>query len=80
MFWGNISLRKSDQASSAVVIRLNSDDGAVRFFKADVDLGARQTHPTLKEKVVMVFLESGHSFWFIRNASIKYITHSSKEA
>jgi len=27
----------------------------------------------------MVFLGVGHSFWLIRNASVKYITHDSKE-
>ncbi len=80
MFSDNISLRKSDQTSTAVIIKLNSGDGAVRFFKAEADLGARQTYSTLKKKIIMVFLELSHSFWFIRNASIKYITHKSKKA
>ena len=67
------------QDTTAIVIKLNSGDGAVRFFQEGKDLSAHQTHPEAKKKVVMVFLGVGHSFWLIRNASVKYITYNAKE-
>ncbi|KAL2056596.1 hypothetical protein ABVK25_002990 [Lepraria finkii] len=76
---GKVSVRESHQETTAIVIKLNSGDGAVRFFQGGKDLGARQTYPGAKKKSVMVFLGVGHSFWLIRNASVKYITHDSKE-
>lgn len=74
-----MSVRESHQGTTAIVIKLNSGDGAVRFFQRGKDLGARQTYPGAKKKAVMVFLGVGHSFWLIGDASIKYITHGSKE-
>ena len=74
-----MSVRESYQETTAVVVKLNSGDGAVRFFKGDEDLGARQTYPGAKKRVVMVFLSAGHSIWLIGSASVKYITHNSKE-
>lgn len=75
---GKVSVRESHQETTAIVVKLNSGDGAVRFFQGGKDLGARQTYPGAKTKAVMVFLGVGHSFWLIRNASVKYITHDSK--
>jgi len=62
------------QKAFAVVIKLNSGDGAVRFFQGSKDLGDRQTGPKEKERVVMIVMEAGQSCWLLGNALVKFIS------
>ena len=76
---GKVVVREPSQRITAIVIRLNSGEGAVRFVKGNRDVGARETGPGANKKVKMVFLSVGHSCWQIGDASVKYITHVPKE-
>lgn len=64
---------------TAVVIKLNKGEGAVRFFEGSQDLGIRLTKLESKDAAVMVFLNANHSFWVIGNASVKHIVSVSNE-
>ena len=72
-------VREPGQRTTAIVIKLNSGEGAVRFVKDDRDVGARETGPGKENTVKMVFLSVGHSCWQIGDASVKYITHVPRE-
>lgn len=76
---GKVLVRETSQRTTAVVIKLNSGEGAVRFIKGDRDVGARETGPGVEKKVKMVFLSVGHSCWQIGDAAVKYITYVPKE-
>ncbi len=76
---GKVVVREPVQRTAAIVIKLNSGEGAVRFVKGDRDVGARETGPGEEKKVKMVFLSVGHSCWQIGDACVKYITHVPKE-
>lgn len=71
-----VLVQTTNQEITAIVVRLNSGDGAVRFFRKDKDLGAREMRPGATDRATMVILGLVHSFWLIGNVSIRYITHS----
>ncbi|KAL9099177.1 MAG: hypothetical protein Q9187_009535, partial [Circinaria calcarea] len=50
---GTVSVKGPFQHPTAIIIKLNSGDGAVRFFRGRKDLGDRQTDPGKKEEVIM---------------------------
>ena len=56
-----VLIRETSQRTTAVVIKLNSEEGAVRFIKDNQNIGARETDSGVEKKVKMVFLSVGHS-------------------
>lgn len=77
--FNKVSMQESYQQTIAIIIKLNSENHVVRFFKSDKDVDAHQTDLEVKKKIVMMFLNVDHSCWLIRNASVKYITHDWKK-
>lgn len=72
-----VTIRESSQQTTAIVVKLNSGEGSVRFFKGKdyQDVGARETGPNEPKRVKMVFLSVGYSCWQMSDASVKYITY-----
>ncbi len=68
-----VSVRGPYAQTCAIVIKLRSGDGAVRFFSGDQDLGDCQTGPEAEDKVIMVLLPPKQSCWVIRDALTKFI-------
>lgn len=59
---------------AAVVIKLNSDHGAVRIFIIeDTIAGNYQTDPLTKDAATMIILEPGQFCWLMGNARVKMI-------
>jgi len=54
-------MQESYQQTIAIIIKLNSEDHVVRFFKSDKDVDAYQTDFKVKKKIVMMFLNVDHS-------------------
>lgn len=77
--FNKVSMQESYQQTIAIIIKLNSEDHVVRFFKSDKDVDAYQTDFKVKKKIVMMFLNVDHSCWLICNAFVKYITHDQKK-
>jgi len=54
-------MQESYQQTIAIIIKLNSEDHVVRFFKSDKDVDVYQTDFKVKKKIVMMFLNVDHS-------------------
>lgn len=72
-------VREISQRTIAIIIKLNSEEGVVRFIKGDRDVSAREIGSGGEKKVKIVFLSVGYSCWQIGDASIKYIIYVPKE-
>jgi hypothetical protein len=70
---GRVSVHGPYDNICAIIIKLRSGDGAVRFFIEDMDLGDRQTGPKAADKVVMIFLFPKQTCWVISNPTVRFI-------
>lgn len=59
--------------TTAIVVKLNSEEGTVSVITGNECVASYATHPTAKEKVTMVLLKPGYYCWCMKGAEFKFI-------
>lgn len=72
-------MRESSQSTFVIVIKLNNEEGVVRFFKNDQNVNARKTSLREKKTIKIIFLSVNYSCQQINDACVKYITYMLKD-